>query len=166
MRSKTKNEMPDLLSQMGYEPTDVNLRSVFTGIIALFVFIALAMLFTAGLYTVFIPGWYKAETRMPMPAGRRMPPHPQIQTEPRRDMALYRQAEDALVAGKGNDGHGHNATMSVDDAMTALATQKGIAGVRGDAPAMRGNAYPGSAGLAQGSPASNNAPAVMNGGEK
>ena len=162
---KANAPMPDLLSQMGYEPTDVNLRGVFTGIIALFVFIFVTMGVSIVLYNVFIPDWYKTGSQQPMPAGRRMPPHPQIQTEPRRDMAFYREAEDALVAGKTDDGHGHSATMSIDDAMNALATQNGIAGVRGDAPALRGNAYPGSAGLTTGNApaAPESAPASGNG---
>lgn len=152
------NNMPDLLSQLGYEPRDVSLRGIFIGIGSLFVFIFVAMGVSIALYNLFIPDWYKSSTRMPMSAERRLPPHPQIQVEPKRDMALYRAAEDELVAGKIQDGHGHTAKISIEDAMNKVATERGIAGIRGDAPAVRGNSYPGSTGLTTGTSPASNAP--------
>jgi len=150
---KTNAEMPDLLSKMGYEARDVSLQGIFIGIAALFVFILIAMVGSVILYNIFIPDWYKGTTRIPIPAARRLPPHPQLQTEPRRDMVLYREAEDEMVAGRADDGHGHRAKMSVNDAINMMATQRGIAGVRGDASPVSGGSYPGGTGLKGTSPA-------------
>ena len=127
---------PDVLHQMGYEPRDADLKSVLNSVFALFAFFLVTMGITVLLYSIFVPNWAKLNDREPLPPGRRLPPNPQLQTAPRRDMELYRQAEDKTLAGQ-------NGAMSVEQAIDAVAEQKGIAGIRGTAIKERGTAYPG-----------------------
>lgn len=134
MRSEQTN--PDLLQQMAYEPKDVNIKQVLMGVVALLIFFVICMGVIAFLYNIFIPDWGKLGRQEPLPVGRRMPPQPQVQTNPKRDFELYRQAEDKTISGQGT-------AMSVEQAIDAMATQKGISGLRGDALHQQGSGYPG-----------------------
>jgi hypothetical protein len=134
---------PNLLAQMGYETRDVALRPIMLSIVTLFVFIFLTLLVSAGIYQIFIPNWAKLGRPVAPPAARRLPPHPQIQAEPKHDMALFRRAEDRLLRGDEADSTGAKQTMTIDQAMDTIATQRGIAGVTGTTLTQRGTSGPG-----------------------
>jgi hypothetical protein len=134
---------PNLLAQMGYETRDVLLRPVIVALVTLFFFIFLTLGATAVIYSIFIPNWAKLGRPAAPPAARRLPPHPQLQAEPKHDMALFRRAEDRLLNGTEADSTGAKQTMTIDQAMDTIATQRGIAGVTGTTVTERGNSGPG-----------------------
>jgi hypothetical protein len=138
-----KTEEPNLLAQMGYETRDIILRPIMTGIASLFVFIALTLVVSVGIYQFFIPDFAKLGRPPEVSNARRLPPHPQIQAEPKRDMEIFRQAEDAVLSLEAPDADGSKAAMKIDDAISVLATQQGIAGVKGDKLTERGTSGPG-----------------------
>jgi hypothetical protein len=155
---------PDLLEQLGYEPRDIDLRRIFFWIGMLFILIAGASVASVVCYAIFIPGWAKLGQPMPIPANRRLPPNPQVQVNPKKDMALYQQAEDRVLRAEIGDGKSPKPNLSVDQAVDLMASERGIAGIRGTAVRQRGTAYPGSGDFTAASPS---APGQStNGGER
>lgn len=134
MRSESTNA--ELAAEIGYETKDVNIRQTLVGIVALLVFFAVAQIGILVLYAGIMPDWAKLGHPEPLPVNRRIPPYPQIQTDPHVDIERYRQAEEKELGGK-------DSAMSVDQAIDVMATQKGIAGVRGDAVHERATGFPG-----------------------
>jgi hypothetical protein len=157
--------MPDLLEQMGYETRDIDLRRIFFWIAMLFVLIFGAMVISIVFYIIFIPGWAKLGQPTPIPANRRLPPHPQVQVDPKKDMRLYQLAEDRVLRAEIGDAKSAKPALSVDQAVDLMASERGIAGVRGTAVRQRGTSYPGSGDYEGASSAA--APAEStNGGER
>jgi hypothetical protein len=134
MRSEPTNE--ELQVAIGYETRDINLRPIIWSIIALLIFFTFCQGVILLFYAIAIPDWSKLGHSEPMPVNRRFPPYPQLQTDPHQDISLYRQAEEKELAGQG-------VAMTVEQAIDTLATQKGIAGIKGDAHRERGEGYPG-----------------------
>ena len=138
----------DLLSQMGYENRDISLNTIIFWIFVLFCFIAVTTVGTIFLYKFFVPASVELERVSPLASVRRVPPYPQLQAAPKRDMIEFRQAEDAVLGGvtKAADGH---VNLPIDRAMDAIAA-RGIAGVTGTGTAPASNSYPGSGNFATG----------------
>ena len=132
----------DLLSQMGYENRDISLNAIIGWIAGLFVFIAVITAGTIGIYNIFVPPSTELERVSPLASVRRVPPYPQLQTAPKRDMMEYRQAEDAILTEvtKGREGQ---ANLPIADAINAVAT-RGISGISGTGESKESLAYPGS----------------------
>ena len=83
----------------------------------------------------------------PLAHLKKVPPYPQLQADPRRDMNEYRQAEANVVNGFASDGTmgaGAKNPLSISAAMDTLANDRGIAGVRGNSVEQESAAYPGS----------------------
>lgn len=139
---RRESTSPDLLAQMGYEPRDINFKQVMLGVFSLIGFFIATIIATIFLYSIFVPDWAKLGNRQEIPTNRRLPPHPQLQTDPRRDFELYRQAEDRTLEGKGYDGKTAEG-ISVEQAIDVIATEKGIAGIKGAELSERGTGYPG-----------------------
>lgn len=138
---------PDLLARMGYETRDVAPNTLVRWVFFLFAFIAATSLFTMGLYNFFVPkdgpSSGEVERTAPMSTVRRLPPHPQVQAAPMRDMMEFRQAENAQVLEPSQNANG-SVNLPVQRAMELLANERGIAGIRGSQTAPVPNAYPGS----------------------
>jgi hypothetical protein len=134
---------PNLLAQMGYETRDVILRPLVMSLLALLVFIVVSLVSMFFLYQAFIPNWAKVGQPVTPPAARRLPPHPQIQAEPKQDMAIFRIAEDGVVSGNAPDSTGARQTMRIEEAIDVMATQRGIAGITGTEVRDRGDSGPG-----------------------
>ena len=132
----------DLLSQMGYENRDISLNAIITWIVGLFGFIAVVTGATILLYNFFVPPGVELERVSPLASVRRLPPYPQLQTAPKRDMIEYRQAEDAILTTvtKGREGQ---ANLPIPDAIDAVAN-RGISGISGTGESKLSPAYPGS----------------------
>jgi hypothetical protein len=143
-RVPVKNVGPDLLAEMQYEHRDVAQQKLWGWIGIFFGGFIASMVITAGIYAIFIPNWYKLG-QVPAPSPyRRLPPHPQVQVEPKRDMQLFRQAETKQVLGQEGATPGTQPKMTIEAAIDKLAGEEGIAGVKGTAVAERGTGYPGS----------------------
>ena len=138
----TPKDNVDLLSQMGYENRDISLNAILGWIGGLFVFIVFATAGTLLLYKFFVPPSVELERVSPLASVRRVPPYPQLQTAPKRDMMEYRQAEDAILTEvtKGREGQ---ANLPIADAINAVAT-RGISGISGTGESKESLAYPGS----------------------
>lgn len=138
----------DLLSQMGYENRDVSLNTIALWVGILFVFIAITVVGTIKIYQWMVPASAETERVSPLVSVRRVPPYPQLQTAPKRDMMEFRQAEDAVIDGVTKGANGQ-ANIPVDRAIDAVAT-KGISGVAGTGGKPTSNAYPGSGDFSSG----------------
>lgn len=134
---------PNLLEQMHYETRDINLSRILSGVGALFVFIFVTLIVSFGIYQFFIPDFAKVGVPQAPSPVRPLPPHPQIQTEPKEDLTIFRRAEDGVIETHTPDADGKKQAMTPDQAIDALATQQGISGVHGDAVRGRGAGYPG-----------------------
>ncbi|GAB4456579.1 MAG: hypothetical protein OHK0029_14790 [Armatimonadaceae bacterium] len=135
----------DLLAEMQYEPRDASVPKIFRWIGYFMLFFVGSIVLTIGIYQFFIPDWARlGQIAEPSPY-RPLPPHPQVQAEPREDMAFFRLAEDKQVLGL--DGAVPNTLpeMTIDAAIEKIASEKGISGIRGTA--LRGGppTYPGNA---------------------
>lgn len=143
-RVPVKTAGPDLLEEMKYEHRDIALQKLMWFIAVFFVGFIAAMIVTVGIYQFFIPDWAKLG-RIPEPSPyRRLPPHPQIQVDPQRDMQEFRLAEDKQVSGEQGAVTGTKAVMTVTAAIDKLAGDEGIAGIKGTTEAKRGDHFPGS----------------------
>ena len=150
----------DLLSQMGYENRDISLNTIALWVFFLFVFIAFTTLGTIKIYQWMVPAGAETERVSPLANVRRVPPYPQLQTAPRRDMMEFRQAEDAVIGGVTKGANGQ-LNMPIDRAIDAVAT-RGISGVSGTGGKPVSNAYPGSGDFSSGpKPADNNSTGDM-----
>lgn len=135
----------DLLRSMGYEPRDVALNTLVRWLAFLFVFIGFTTAITLILYKLFVPKTAELEKVAPLavkPAGRRLPPNPQLQASPKRDMMQFRRAEDRVLNGYTYSRAGQVA-LPVDSAIDQLANA-GISGIRGTATPGLPTGYPGS----------------------
>jgi hypothetical protein len=133
----------DILDQMGYETRDVSLPGLIKWLSFFGVFLVIATVGSKFLYDALVPNFAAEQSNSPMMHVRHVPPFPQIQAEPIRDMVNYRTAEDEVLAG--NPAVGSKTGMSVDAAIDAIATQRGIAGVKGDSiatPDPNSKSYP------------------------
>lgn len=143
-RVPVKPAGPDLLAEMKYEHRDIALEKLMWFIGVFFIGFIAAMLITVGIYQFFIPNWAKLG-KIPEPSPyRRLPPLPQVQVNPQRDMELFRLAEDKQVSGEQGAVPGTKSAMTVTAAIDQLAGQDGIAGIKGTTEAKRGEFYPGS----------------------
>jgi len=152
----------DLLVQMGYETRDIGPEGIFKAIAILFVCIGVvSALIFALLYWVFVPQTgaiaYEARLYDSSPV-RHMPPQPQIQTLPKRDIIMYRRLEkreldEYTTADKGN------IAIPVDQAIDQIAAE-GISGVKEGTPKPKADAYPGSGIYENPAPAASSAPIV------
>jgi hypothetical protein len=115
MRKET--ESPNLLAELGYETTDVDVRKVILGIAALFVFIGVSLAVSFGIYKFFEPEYVKVRAKPLFAQARRVPPVPQIQARPKPDLTYYHEATDGELG------------ESIEKAKEA-AVAKGISGVR------------------------------------
>jgi hypothetical protein len=121
----------EVLSQMGYETRDVSLPALVRWLVVLFGLIIAATVGTKYLiYDRLLPD-YSAQLSQPVLHQRRVPPFPQIQAEPKKDMMVYRGAEDDVLAGAAAMPN-EKAGLSVSAAIDVLANTKGIAGVTGN----------------------------------
>lgn len=144
----------DLLSQMGYENRDISFNTVAWSVVFLFGFAFVISLITLGIYNFFVPTKVEQERVSPLMSVRRVPPYPQLQAAPKRDMIEFRQAEDAVLTGanKGADGH---TSIPIDQAMNAISA-RGISGVSGTKTRPESISYPGSGDFSGGPDAANN----------
>lgn len=134
----------DLLEQMGYETRDVSLPGLSRWLIVFAVFLGAATIGSLALYHKLIPDFARDQSSAPMMHVRHVPPFPQIQAEPRRDMMEYRTAEDGVLAG--GPSASAKAGTSIDDAIATIANVRGISGIRGSALPKLGStnhSYPG-----------------------
>jgi hypothetical protein len=134
---------PNLLAQMGYETRDVILRPLVVALGGLLALIVATLIFMFFLYQFFIPDWAKVGKPGLPSTARRLPPNPQLQADPKRDMVIFREAEDAVHTGTVADTTGAKPTMKIEDAIETMATQTGIAGVTGTEVRQRGTSGPG-----------------------
>lgn len=144
MRKPDVQPTADLLEQMGYEPRDIALSTILRWISFLFVFIFGTLVVSIGIYRFFVPTETQIGRSSPLLFQRSYPPNPQVQPYPKRDMMVWREAEDALIAGKAADPLTGRPVLPIDQAVDILATQRGIAGIRGNAVSERPDGYPGS----------------------
>jgi hypothetical protein len=135
---------PNLLAQMRYEQRDANINKTMISIVIFIGFFVFSMVITLGIYAYFIPDWGKLGQIAKPLEYRPIPPHPQLQVEPKVEMAAYRMAEDKLVRGEQGSVPGTKPAMTIEAAIENIATERGISGVKGTALKERGNAYPGS----------------------
>ncbi|MES2462845.1 MAG: hypothetical protein V4671_19860 [Armatimonadota bacterium] len=131
---------PDQLARLGYETRDIALNTLSRWLVGLFIFIAVAIFGTLGLYKALVPTWSEVEKMSPIAHVRTYPPNPQLQARPRRDMIEYRGAEEKLLNSytKGENG---TVNLPVDRAIDLLA-ERGISGVKGGQPAAPGTVSP------------------------
>lgn len=108
---------PNLLADLGYETTDVDVRKVIIGIVILFVFIAASLAFTFGLYKFFEPEYLTVRSKPAFAQARRLPPLPQVQVHPKPELTFYHEATDAELG------------ESIEKAKESAAA-RGISGVR------------------------------------
>ncbi len=144
----------DLLSQMGYENRDISFNTVAWSVVFLFAFAFVISVITLLIYNFFVPAKAKLEIVSPLASVRQVPPYPQLQVAPKRDMVEFRQAEDAVLTGvtKGSDGH---TSIPIDQAMNAIS-ERGISGVKGTQGRPQSIGYPGSGNFSTGPDAANN----------
>jgi hypothetical protein len=130
------------LAKLGYETRDIALNTLSRWLAGLFVFIAIAIFGTLGLYRALVPTYAEVERMAPLKHVRTYPANPQLQARPRRDMIEYRSAEERVINGytKGENG---TVNLPVDRAIDLLA-ERGISGVKGNQPAAPGAITPGS----------------------
>ena len=115
MRKET--ESPNLLAELGYETTDVDVRKVIFGIAVLFAFIGVSLAVSFGIYKFFEPEYVKVREKPAFAQVRPVPPVPQLQADPKPDMTSYHEATDSELG------------ESIEKAKEA-AVAKGISGVR------------------------------------
>lgn len=136
---------PDLLQEMGYETRDVGPMAIIRWLGGLGVFIAIVTFGTLALMDSFIPETgriaYESEMFRTQPI-RNMPPQPQLQVLPKRDMIMYRRDEKRRLDGYSNTSEGR-VSIPINDAIDAYAA-KGISGVTKTAEPNQSDAYPGS----------------------
>lgn len=121
----------DLQRLVGYEATDVKLIPIgiaFAGLIVLFGGSSIAMM----LFYNFTAPKYGSDSNVPTwSTERKFPRHPQLQSSPKEEMNLYKEAEAPYV-------------KRTNDSLTDIA-QRGISGVpAGNEPKVFSNQYPGS----------------------
>ncbi len=139
-----KNAGPDLLAEMKYEHRDIALQKLMGFIVVFIVGFVSAMIVSIGIYQFFIPNWAKLG-KIPEPSPyRRLPPLPQLQVDPKRDMQQFRLAEDKQVSGEQGAVTGTRPAMTITAAIDKLASEDGIAGIKGTEEARRGDYFPGS----------------------
>lgn len=139
----------DQLVKLGYDTRDVALNTLVKWLVFLFVFIAGTTLVTMVLYNFFVPRRTELERIAPLAVateGRRLPPNPQLQARPVRDMIQFRRAEERVIDGYTYTAQGQVA-VPIDQAIDELAT-RGIAGIKGTKMPVRGTDYPGSGNFA------------------
>ena len=117
--------------ELGYDHRDINLvqivrwMSIFTAFVIISIFAALAF------YKAFTPDWNKEERVLPAYVTKpRVPPFPQVQADPKLDIAVYQAAE----APK------REALLKVKEA----AATRGISGVGAATQAAEKESFPGS----------------------
>lgn len=140
---KSQPLQEDLLAGLGYEPRDIALSTILRWVAFLFVFIFATLILSLGIYRFFVPAATEIGKSSPLLYQRTLPPNPQLQAYPKRDMMVWRQAEDALIAGKTKDPATGRPVMNVNEAIDRLA-ERGIAGIKGTKVRERGPGYPGS----------------------
>lgn len=143
--SKAPDVDLDQLVKLGYDTRDVALNTLVKWLIFLFAFIAGTTTVTLVLYNWFVPRRAELERIAPLAVsteGRRLPPNPQLQARPVRDMIQFRRAEERVLDGYTYVAPGRVA-IPVDQAINEMAT-RGIAGISGTADAPRVTDYPGS----------------------
>jgi hypothetical protein len=146
-----------LLAQMGYETRDIALNTLVRWLVFLGVFIIVMMATAYVTYKVFVPNWVETERTAPLEHVRKIPPYPQLQADPRRDIIEFRQAEDDVVNGYTAGGpKGQRTNVPIATAIDILANQRGIAGIRGSQAKPESEAYPGSGIYTTGQPRSDN----------
>lgn len=128
MRHSTDKELQRLV---GYEATDVKLVPIglaFAGLLVLFGGSSIAMML---FYNLTAPK-YVSDSNVPTwSTERKFPRHPQLQSSPKEEMNLYKEAEAPYV-------------KRTNDALADIA-QKGISGVpAGNEASAFSNQYPGS----------------------
>lgn len=84
----------DQLRKLGYETSDVSLPTLAKWFIALGIFIAGCSVLAFIIYKVFVPEIGEDVTVRPGRLLQVPPPNPELQTQPRRDIATLREAED------------------------------------------------------------------------
>jgi hypothetical protein len=120
----------DILQDLGYEYRDVNFKALLRWLAILFAFIIVSLLICGVLFNAFVPHWDRIERDVPaFVTARKLPPNPQLQVEPKRDILLYEEAEEARA----------KAIEKTKDAVVA----GGISGVTQDKPEAP-RSYPGS----------------------
>ena len=148
MHSKKPRNEPslDLLAQMGYETRDVAFRTLAGWIAALFAFAIGTSFVMAWTFRWFAPDVNEVQKQHAYPLAfvRRLPPNPQIQADPKRDMKIYHAGEDASITQL----HWANeaktkVNIPIDRAMDEMAA-KGISGISGSAKTEFSPSYPGS----------------------
>ena len=115
MRKETNS--PNLLAELGYETSDIDVKKVMMGLIALFAFIAASLLVSFGLYKFFEPEYVKVREKPAFAQNRRVPSFPQLQSLPKPELTNYERATDAEIG------------ESIEKAKKDAAA-RGIAGVR------------------------------------
>lgn len=121
----------DLLSDLGYEHRDVAFRKIALWLSILFGFLVFSGVVTMELFHFFTPAYVEAAKKVPaFKQQRDLPPHPQVQADPRRDLLHFHLADDASAE-------------AIDEAKKAIASA-GIAGVAQGAAKKETLSYPGS----------------------
>jgi hypothetical protein len=134
---------PDLLAAMKYETRDIALNTLILWFGNLIIFIVIVTTITLFLYSQFVPGKAELERTSPLASVRVVPPHPQLQVAPKRDMIEYRLAEKHEFSEPTKNADG-TVNLPIERAMKMLADEKGISGKKGSEPAPERTAFPGS----------------------
>jgi hypothetical protein len=133
----------DLLVKLGYDTRDVPLQPLVRWLGGLAMLIVVATLIGFGLFKWLVPSYSELTSGSPLPYVRLLPPNPEIQVRPRRDMIDYWTRVDPIVKGY-TAGDNGRVNLPIGRAMDLMA-RKGISGVTGDnAVVASTDAYPGS----------------------
>lgn len=134
----------EILSQMGYEARDVSLNVLGRWLIFLGIFIAAMTAASFFIYKTLVPSYAEVEHSPRLPHVATLPPYPQIQVDPHRDIMEFKQAEEDVIAGAtASVAGGAKTNIPISQAIDQMA-EKGIAGVSGSDLRPDSPAYPGS----------------------
>lgn len=113
------NTGQDLLTELGYEATDVRLRPIMGALAGLAALIIVSIFGILWFYDFTSPRYAMDKGKPRWETERKLPPHPQVQALPKEEMSLFLKAQEPALA-------------VIEKAKADMAS-RGIAGVTGGA---------------------------------
>src|SRR3954469_698970 len=120
-----------------HEDSDVNVRAILTFGAALVITTAVVCVLVWLLFTLLQRREAQAGTRdfpLAVEQQNRMPPEPRLQTNPREDLRVLREREEAILNSYGLDSDTGAVRIPIEEAMK-LVVRRGLPARRGNEPA-------------------------------
>lgn len=122
---KKKGESLDVLSQLGYETSDVSAPSLTVALFGMFIFVGVASALMFGFYTYFLPREAPAKEAGDEPVLERLAT--KLQAEPLLDIKEFRELEDKkLHSYAWKDKATGTVQIPVDEAITLMAQRASL----------------------------------------